>query len=304
MMIELNTWVVGVLTLLVSWLWWKRRAMEQKDYDPYAIEPCPNPDCIRCRKYAEVNSAAQDRLNAMEIKPERIIQALKHGRRGGDIRREDEMSPAIGQYPTVLLVPGLSARPIVTDMHHQCCDAIKQHASTILKEYLEANEYASWLQNDVVVQNDASSWNVLHLVNQGVWNEENAALCPETTKVVQSLVIMDGCIFGNVFLSVLTPGASIEPHCGPTNARHRLHLALQIPSCENNDKEPVLTVLEEHITWKEGEVFVFDDSLTHAVDYPESSSSLKPRVVLIIDVWHPGLTEAERKAIQELYPMT
>jgi len=276
---------------------------QQGDDDPFAIAPCPNPDCIRCRKYAEVNAAAQERLASMEVKTERIVQALTLGRRGG-IRRKDAISPATGQYPTVLLIPGLAARPIVTDMHQQDCNAIKKHADTILQEYLEANEYASWLENDVMIQNDASCWNVLHLVNQGAWNEENAALCPETAKVARSLHIMDGCIFGNVFLSVLTAGTSIEPHCGPTNARHRLHLALQIPQSRAAEEEPVLTVLEEQITWKEEEVFVFDDSLTHAVDYPETTTSTKPRVVLIVDLWHPDLTAMERKVIQELYTTT
>lgn len=328
-MAELNAWIVTIVILLVSFVCYKRRMRQEKEDDPFAIEPCPNPgtrpgnvvcfhsgmlmltfllparclfaDCIRCRKYAQVNESAQKRLSIMQVQPERLVQALKVGRRGGD-RRKDDVSPTIGQYPTVLLIPGLAARPIVTDLHRQACDSIKKHAGIILQEYLEANPYASWLQNDVVVQNDASAWNVFHFMNQGSWNEDNIALCPETTKAVQSLDIMDGCIFGNVFLSVLTNGTTIEPHCGPTNARHRLHLALQIPSTRNGEKEPVLTVLQEKVTWKEGLALVFDDSLTHSVDYPETTSSTTPRVVLIVDLWHPDLTTAERKAIQELYP--
>jgi len=65
-----------------------------------------------------------------------------------------------------------------------------------------------------------------------------------------------------------------------------------------------LTVLDEQVTWREGDVFVFDDSLTHAVDYPEKLSSTKPRVVLIVDLWHPDLTDTERKVILGLYPAT
>ena len=200
-------------------------------------------------------------------------------------------------------------------MHVQGCHTLEKHANTILQEYLEANEYASWLENDIVPfnnKNDLSSqWNVLHLLNQGVWHEENAALCPETTRIVKSLDnLIENCIFGNVFVSVLTTGTRIEPHCGPTNARHRLHLALQIPSTtENGNDEPVLTVLNQRITWKQDQAFVFDDSLTHAVDYPPRDDvgdtiddNNKPRVVLIVDLWHPDLTLVERRAIQELYP--
>lgn len=295
---EYGAWLLAFAVVFLSYVW-KRR----KEEDPFAIAACPNPNCIRCRRYAAVNTRAQERFASMKDKPERLVQALKYGRRGQGLRRKDGISPAVGQYPTVLLIPDLAARPVVTDMHLQSCKILKQHANTILQEYLEANQYANWLENDVQVQNDSSKWNVLHIMNQGVVNEENAALCPETTKVVQSLSldVMTDCIFGNIFLSVLTPGTSIEPHCGPTNARHRLHLALLIPSHE----EPVLTVLEKQITWKEGQAFVFDDSLMHAVDYPDirtTAVSAKLRVVLIVDLWHPELTPLERKAIQQLYP--
>lgn len=313
-----NGWYTAIIVIFVSisFLKFKRKQRESlrqedaaADDDPFAIEPCPNPNCIRCRKYAEVNAAALASIKTLKDPPARIVEAIKVGRHGfgGSERNNTGISPRTGQYPTVLLIPGLTARPIVTDLYLKTCIAIQQHTSTILQEYLEANDYAEWLQNDVSgASNEQSTWNVSHLMNQGYWNQENSALCPETTKVVKSLDIMDGCVFGNAFLSVLTPGTSIEPHCGPTNARHRLHLALQVPKETSiSGGEPVLKVLNECVTWKEGKAFVFDDSLTHAVDYPESRmSSTTPRVVLIVDLWHPDLTASERSTIRKLYPTT
>jgi hypothetical protein len=302
---EYGSWFITIFVPLLSFVYWRK--WRRKQDDPFDISPCPNPNCIRCRKYAAVHAAAQDRLAEMHNPPKRLVQALQYGRRGEGARSNDGVSPAVGQYPTVLLIPGLAARPVVTDMHATCCDTLEKHTNIILQEYLEANAYASWLENNVIQNDDSSSahWNVLHLLSQGVWNEGNAALCPETTRIVKSLDnLIQDCIFGNVFLSVLTPGSSIEPHCGPTNARHRLHLALQIPTTENGNDQPVLTVLNMRMTWKQEQAFVFDDSLTHAVDYPRDGTRIfnKPRVVFIVDLWHPDLTRVERQAIQELYP--
>jgi aspartate beta-hydroxylase len=89
----------------------------------------------------------------------------------------------------------------------------------------------------------------------------------------------------------------IDPHCGPTNVRHRLHFPLAVPS-----SGPVLTVANDKLAWNEGCCFVFDDSLVHSVQYPVDSGTNSCRVVLIVDLWHPDLTAAEREAIANLYP--
>jgi aspartyl/asparaginyl beta-hydroxylase (cupin superfamily) len=127
---------------------------------------------------------------------------------------------------------------------------------------------------------------------------------------------MDGCIFGNVFLSVIQPGTIIEPHCGPTNVRHRLHLTLQTPPSTVKEENVVtLTVRGETIHWTTGKAFVFDDSLVHSVNYSSDSSTHKqqqqqqqqqrqPRIVLIVDLWHPHLLPDEQTAIRDLYPAT
>ena len=181
-----------------------------------------------------------------------------------------------------------------------------------------------WLRNDV-----EGCWEVLHFYNQGVKNEAAFELCPETAAIVDSIPgLMKECAFGNAYLSVLQPGTLIEPHCGPTNVRHRLHFALTAP-----DPRSVLTVdgMPQH--WTVGECMIFDDSLEHSASHPDPAS--KPadqpavadssngkrsqrsnnragravgsaieeaRVVLIVDLWHPELTTAERTAICHVYP--
>tara|TARA_B110000090_G_C13110829_1_gene342326 strand:- start:120 stop:368 length:249 start_codon:yes stop_codon:yes gene_type:complete len=44
----------------------------------------------------------------------------------------------------------------------------------------------------------------------------------------------------------------------------------------------------QKIHWKEGEIFVFDDSYEHSVQWGNGSSD---RIVLIVDVYHPAYME-------------
>lgn len=299
--------------------------------DSYQITKCPNPNCARCSRYVELNRSAQRRLawiaDANNEDLARIRQAILAGPEvadyGGSKRllttctkdKADYASPVAGQRPNVLLIRGLKTRPIVTELHQDARRILEEMGKDImLNEYCSAMEShsASALENDV----STGTWKVLHLLNQGLWVQSNIDLCPQTTEAVRSMRgIMNGCIFGNIFISVLYPGTFVDPHCGPTNVRHRLHFPLIVPTAPI-DSEPELRVANERITWNEGETVVFDDSIVHAASYPgnESGNSglLKGkagsdeqvlcRVVLIVDLWHPDLSAGEREAISDLYP--
>ena len=49
-------------------------------------------------------------------------------------------------------------------------------------------------------------------------------------------------------------------------------------------------------TWQEGKVLVIDDSFEHDV-WNEGTES---RFVLIVDIWHPELTEEERRTLTSI----
>mmetsp|Transcript_1315 Transcript_1315/g.2822 ORF Transcript_1315/g.2822 Transcript_1315/m.2822 type:complete len:368 (+) Transcript_1315:248-1351(+) len=301
--------------------------------DSYQITRCPNPNCARCSRYVELNRSARRRLawisDANNEDLARIRQAILAGPEvtdyGGSMglttctksKADHASSPVSGQRPNVLLVRGLKTRPIVTEVHQDARRLLEDMGKDImLNEYCSAMESpsASALENDV----SRGMWKVLHLLNQGSWVQCNVDLCPKTTEAVRSMRgIMNGCIFGNIFISVMYPGTFVDPHCGPTNVRHRLHFPLIVPTAPI-DSEPELRVANERITWNEGETVVFDDSIVHAASYPGNesgnSSSLLIngkegsdeqglcRVVLIVDLWHPDLSAGEREAISDLYP--
>jgi aspartyl/asparaginyl beta-hydroxylase (cupin superfamily) len=48
--------------------------------------------------------------------------------------------------------------------------------------------------------------------------------------------------------------------------------------------------------WKRGEAFVFDDTIEHEAANPSQDL----RVVLIFDIWHPDLGEAEREVVRRM----
>nr|KAG5686434.1 hypothetical protein BaRGS_017702 [Batillaria attramentaria] len=98
-------------------------------------------------------------------------------------------------------------------------------------------------------------------------------------------------LFGsNVAFSVVMPGTTVLPHYGPTNIRLRAHLGLQVPA------ECHMVVNNTRVEWKEGQIVCFDETFLHHVKHEGTPESL-PRVILIVDLWHPNLTVEQQKMI-------
>ncbi len=310
------------------------------------LRPCPNPDCIRCRKYRSAQEYAVKRLpylikewqqkhqgvghllaNTMKIS--RIEDGVRAGppplpaeRLFWGLNRDGkDYGNAHDQFPSVLFIPRLPVYPIATHLHQQVCDLLSasdpamktSRRDIMMDEYLNSQMYdGAWNINDsgaLDPKNPNQLWQVLYLMNQGKWIESNIELCEETFSFLQQIpqeMMMDGCMFGNIFFSVLYPGTKIEEHCGPTNVRHRLHFPLHVPSHNDDDHQsfqlrPSLTVSGEEVNWVEGHAFVFDDSLLHSAKYPDNNES-EVRVVLVLDLWHPDLSHDESLLITDLYP--
>lgn len=60
-----------------------------------------------------------------------------------------------------------------------------------------------------------------------------------------------------------------------------------------------IKVGEEEKTWEEGKLITLDTSFEHSTGNPTDAD----RHVLIIDFWHPELTEAERSALEFVYDL-
>lgn len=136
--------------------------------------------------------------------------------------------------------------------------------------------------------NRSRQWSSAHILRSGAWVAENRARCPHTAAALASLplpYIADHA--PEALYSVLQPGTHIPPHHGLGNYKLVAHLPLIVPdSC-------AIRVGDETRGWREGECLVFDDSFEHEA-WNRSGSV---RAVLILDVWNPLVTDAERDGI-------
>ena len=134
-------------------------------------------------------------------------------------------------------------------------------------------------------------WDAYFFYRHGERYEEHHRHCPRTSAALEAVPLCRIREHGpEVCFSVLTPGTHIRPHRGVTNTRLVTHLPLIVP------ENCAITVGGEERVWREGECFTFDDTFEHEAWNRGAST----RVVMLLDVWNPHLTEVEREAITAL----
>jgi len=149
------------------------------------------------------------------------------------------------------------------------------------------------------------SWDWHSYLLQGEFNSKFASRCPKTASTVNELN-KDGALFGTpfgfCFFSTLMGQSTIKPHTGPMNLRLRVHLPLIVPTTDgknNGNERPKcgIRVGSKIHEWKEGEALVLDDSYEHEV----WNDTNEPRVLLLVDIWHPDVSIIERERIGHMF---
>lgn len=135
-------------------------------------------------------------------------------------------------------------------------------------------------------------WGAIFLEEYGVRDDVLCARCPETIAALEDIPRAEMPRRApTVFYSLLKPRTRIPPHTGVTNLRAIVHLPLIVPEgCG-------FRVGGETRPWREGEAFVFDDTIEHEA----WNDSDELRAILIFDVWNPHLTEVERSLMSEYF---
>ena len=88
--------------------------------------------------------------------------------------------------------------------------------------------------------------------------------------------------------SILDARTRIPPHTWVTNTRATVHLPLVVPDgCG-------FRVGGDVRHWRVGEAWAFDDTIEHEA----WNRGDRPRAILIVDVWNPLLSEAERAVVR------
>lgn len=132
---------------------------------------------------------------------------------------------------------------------------------------------------------EAGGWSDVTLAMSGM-RQPGAERAPRSYALLASLgEDVLSMVSGSAYFSVLTPGARLRPHCGPSNARLRLHVGLSVSG------DAGMRVGNETRRWREGEALLFDDSFEHEV-WNEGDA---PRLIFIVDAWHPELANEQRR---------
>ncbi len=156
---------------------------------------------------------------------------------------------------------------------------IKREALSIFNE----NRMVEHPQNNDLA--NEGTWKTFFLYKNGKKFEDNAAIYPFTTKLIESIPGTSRA--GRVYFSAMTPGTHVKAHCGPHNFKLRCHLGIV------TSPDAVIRVGNEIRYWEDGKCIVFDDSFEHEV----WNNSHVTRIVLICDVWNPILTKEEIMAL-------
>jgi len=190
------------------------------------------------------------------------------------------------QRPNIFC-PGITAKPWY--------DTTELAEAVVLEQYAEIIkcEFENSLRQGV---SHVSPHSQQFLVSQGQWSDINLKLgtrmgpfaqyFPQTLQLLQSF----GRLGEMALFSVLGPHSHIKAHCGPWNLRLTIHLGLAIP------EHAFIRVGAEVRRWQMGRCLIFDDSFEHEV----WNRGARPRVVLIVDVWHRDLTAVEISVLNEI----
>jgi len=189
-------------------------------------------------------------------------------------------------YPRSLF-PWLGSLEAATAAIRAECIAAMREDSGQLEPYIAYREGVpldQWRE-----LNHSRRWSAYFLWKEGAALASHIDRCPRTAEALAVAPRVD--ILGHgptAFFSILDANTKIPPHHGVTNARLTVHLPLVVPSgCR-------FRVGNETRHWREGEAWVFDDTIEHEA----WNDSVEPRAILIFDVWHPELTAAERDYVR------
>jgi aspartate beta-hydroxylase len=84
----------------------------------------------------------------------------------------------------------------------------------------------------------------------------------------------------------------IAAHRGPTNLRLRCHLGIVVPEGDCG-----IRVGDELGRWEQGRCIVFDDRYDHEA----WNHTAAERIVLIVDLWHPGISADEVRWLESMH---
>ncbi|HUB85715.1 MAG TPA: aspartyl/asparaginyl beta-hydroxylase domain-containing protein, partial [Rhizomicrobium sp.] len=205
--------------------------------------------------------------------------------------------------PAMLLVPQLAATQFYDRAQFSWLEKLEAQTDAMREELLQVLRTGSEGFRPYVMRaegvpldafkdlNNSPDWSAFFFWKDARRFDEACARCPRTAAAIDAVPLMHATNFGpTVMFSALAPRTHLPPHSSATNARLIVHLPIIVPEgCRfrvgNTTRE-----------WREGEAWVFDDT----IDHEAWNDSDKNRVILLLDIWNPALTMAERELVTTL----
>jgi aspartate beta-hydroxylase len=208
------------------------------------------------------------------------------------------------QRPTFLYFPDIASQPYYPRRHFPWLEALEAATDAVrdeLRDVLSQQRSLEPFLGETSAQATRGmlhssgdldpAWDAYFFYRHGRRHDEHCARCPQTTALLDALPLVRIRDHApETLFSVLSPGTHILPHTGVTNTRLVTHLPLIVPP------DCALRVGGEEHAWQEGRCVTFDDTWEHEA----WNRSDRTRVVMILDSWHPDLSEAERAAVTDL----
>lgn len=192
------------------------------------------------------------------------------------------------------VMPGLTSKPWHDPYEHEALVPIVRRLETlhpqIKAEVLEAVSAGTGVgpYEHYKVRDDR--WNAIYLFKKAAPVEASRAIVPTTFRFMEEDLGDWLCPLLEMHFSMLSPGTHIPPHCDLWNFTINLHLAVDIPDgCG-------IRVANETREWVEGRCLLFDYSYRHQA----WNDSDRHRICLLMDLWNPEVTLAEREALVAL----
>ena len=239
---------------------------------------------------------AQFRELADEQLPQRIgcLLIVSRPRQLADIALDPRQALALDYRPDVVeYAAGNRARACRAEQHRQNAPARRADEDGAANlQSGEDGQNVGELGRQIVVRGVAI---VFRLSAAAGIEREHMARCPRTAAALEQVPLAHTPNHGpTVNFSLLAPHTQIPPHTGSTNVRLIVHLPLIVP------KGCTFRVGNETREWEEGKAWVFDDTIEHEALNPSDQL----RVILIVDTWHPDLSESERTAVAAMMAAT
>jgi Aspartyl/Asparaginyl beta-hydroxylase len=166
---------------------------------------------------------------------------------------------------------------------------LESHYSAIRREILSLNPSRFHRESERIQR--SGDWDVAFFYERGRRRQEVCEACPVTTRGIEgrgAVLTMAGL----AYVSRMRAGTHIRAHTGPTNVRVRCHLGIRVP-----EGDCAIRVENDTRRWEEGKCLVFDDHFEHEA----WNHSDEDRIILIVDLWHPGLSSTEIDLLEGLH---